>query len=258
RSTELLEVLHRGEVQRRFRLSDTDVETLAAWIKESGIRWGLDLDHRAQFDLTTAQNTIRAGLDRLLLGVALPEADPLAGVLPHGDIVSTEIDLLGTFAEFLSRLHRGIGTLQEARTLADWSTGLARLLPAIAVAEEWQESELARGLARIAESGDVRATAADVLHLIDELAHPRPSSANLRTGALTVASLAPMRSVPHKVVCLVGMDDGAFPRAATLDGDDVLARRPLLGERHPRYEDRQLFLDAIMSATDQLLITFSR
>src|SRR5699024_10057548 len=81
RSTELLEVLQRGEVQRRFRLSDTDVETLAAWIKESGIRWGLDLDHRAQFDLTTAQNTIRAGLDRLLLGVALPEADPLAGVL---------------------------------------------------------------------------------------------------------------------------------------------------------------------------------
>ena len=59
----------------------------------------------------------------------------------------------------------------------------------------------------------------------------RPTRANFRTGTLTVCTMVPMRSVPHRVVCLVGLDDGVFPRATTIDGDDVLARRPLTGER---------------------------
>ncbi len=40
----------------------------------------------------------------------------------------------------------------------------------------------------------------------------RPTRANFRTGTLTVCTMVPMRSVPHRVVCLVGLDDGLFPR----------------------------------------------
>ena len=60
--------------------------------------------------------------------------------------------------------------------------------------------------------------------------------------------MVPMRSVPHRVVCLLGLDDGVFPRAGSVDGDDVLARDPMTGERDVRSEDRQLFLDAILAA----------
>ena len=66
-----------------------------------------------------------------------------------------------------------------------------------------------------------------------------------------------MRSVPHRVVCLLGLDDGVFPRQSTRDGDDVLARDPWVGERDPRSEDRQLFLDAISAAEDHLVITYT-
>ena len=69
--------------------------------------------------------------------------------------------------------------------------------------------------------------------------------------------MVPMRSVPHRVVCLVGLDDGVFPRVSTVDGDDVLARRPRTGERDLRSEDLQLFLDAIAAATDKLVITYT-
>jgi exodeoxyribonuclease V gamma subunit len=69
-----------------------------------------------------------------------------------------------------------------------------------------------------------------------------------------MCSMVPMRSVPHRVVCLLGLDDGAFPREAGIDGDDVLARDPCLGERDVRSEDRQLLLDAVMSATDHLVL----
>ena len=66
-----------------------------------------------------------------------------------------------------------------------------------------------------------------------------------------------MRSVPHRVVCLLGLDDGAFPRKAPRDGDDLLLDDPHVGERDPRAEDRQLLLDALLAARDRLIITYT-
>ncbi|MGZ4514337.1 MAG: exodeoxyribonuclease V subunit gamma, partial [Mycobacterium sp.] len=85
----------------------------------------------------------------------------------------------------------------------------------------------------------------------------RPTRANFRTGTLTVCTMVPMRSVPHRVVCLVGLDDGVFPRLGVVDGDDALARDPMTGERDIRSEDRQLLLDAIGAATEKLVITYT-
>ncbi len=85
----------------------------------------------------------------------------------------------------------------------------------------------------------------------------RPTRANFRTGTLTVCTMVPMRSVPHRVVCLLGLDDGVFPRFGLADGDDVLARPPITGERDVRSEDRQLMLDAILAATESLVITYT-
>src|SRR5204862_390402 len=92
--------------------------------------------------------------------------------------------------------------------------------------------------------------------LADRLAG-RPTRANFRTGHLTVCTLYPMRSVPHRVVCLLGLDDGAFPRKAPRDGDDLMLEEPHIGERDPRSEDRQLLLDALLAATDNLVITYA-
>ena len=86
---------------------------------------------------------------------------------------------------------------------------------------------------------------------------PVPTRANFRTGHLTVATLVPMRSVPHRVVCLVGLDDGVFPRTTIPDGDDVLARDPMTGERDARSEDRQLLLDAVLAARETLVVTYT-
>jgi exodeoxyribonuclease V gamma subunit len=104
---------------------------------------------------------------------------------------------------------------------------------------------------------DLQLRLPDVRALMRERLAGRPTRANFRTGTLTVATLVPMRSVPHRVVCLLGLDDGVFPRAGAVDGDDVLARRPLTGERDPRSEDRQLMLDAIVAATEHLVVTYT-
>ena len=72
-----------------------------------------------------------------------------------------------------------------------------------------------------------------------------------------MCTMVPMRSVPHRVICLLGLDDGRFPRTASVDGDDVLARDPWVGERDPRSEDRQLLLDAILAAQDHLVVLYT-
>ncbi len=97
----------------------------------------------------------------------------------------------------------------------------------------------------------------DIRALLDRHLAGRPTRANFRTGTLTVCTMVPMRSVPHRVVCLVGLDDGVFPRLGVVDGDDVLARDPMTGERDIRSEDRQLLLDAIGAATEKLVITYT-
>ena len=97
----------------------------------------------------------------------------------------------------------------------------------------------------------------DIRALLDRHLAGRPTRANFRTGTLTVCTMVPMRSVPHRVVCLVGLDDGVFPRLGVVDGDDVLARNPMTGERDIRSEDRQLLLDAIGAATEKLVITYT-
>ena len=127
--------------------------------------------------------------------------------------------------------------------------------------DAWQFPQLERELARaaITESGDgeLELRLADVRALLGGRLAGRPTRANFRTGTLTVCTMVPMRSVPHRVVCLLGLDDGVFPRAGFLDGDDVLARRPRTGERDGRSEDRQLLLDAVMAATEHLVITYT-
>ena len=140
-------------------------------------------------------------------------------------------------------------------------TSGVRALTAVEDDVAWQVPQLERELALAAHSSADAETVplrlADVRALLASRLGGRPTRANFRTGTLTVCTMVPMRSVPHRVVCLVGLDDGVFPRTTVLDGDDVLARRPLTGERDARSEDRQLLLDALLAATDHVVITYT-
>ncbi len=85
----------------------------------------------------------------------------------------------------------------------------------------------------------------------------KPTRANFCTGHLTVCTLVPMRSIPHRVVCLLGLDDGSFPRHIERDGDDLTARNQRVGDPEVRSEDRQLLLDALLAARDHLVVTYT-
>ncbi|GEL17557.1 exodeoxyribonuclease V subunit gamma [Pseudonocardia asaccharolytica] len=267
-ASQLLDLAASAPVRRRFRITDDELDRLRDLVARSGVRWGLDGAHRRPFRLEGfGQNTWSAGLDRMLLGVAMAEDEQcwLGTALPLDDIDSSDVDLVGRLAELVDRLGAVLAGLNGERPLTAWSAALGDGLDALTVttpADAWQSAqaraELA-GMVRAAgpHAGTVPLTLADVRGLLADQLRGRPTRANFRTGTLTVATLVPMRSVPHRVVCLLGLDDGEFPRTGAADGDDVLARDPRVGERDPRSEDRQLLLDAIGAATEHLVVLYS-
>jgi exodeoxyribonuclease V gamma subunit len=266
--SEVLDFAALGPVRRRFGFDDEALERLGDWVRRAGVRWGLDAAARSPYRLEgVPHNTWASGLDRLLVGVTMDEDDlrTYAGVLPLDDVDSGEIDLAGRLAELLERIAAVVESLSGRRPLVGWVEALEAGLEGLAdvpMRDGWQVTQARAQLAAAVEAAGDRATSvplglADVRSLLAERLQGRPTRANFRTGHLTMCSMVPMRSVPHRVVFLLGLDDQAFPRNAYLDGDSVLARRPLVGERDARTEDRQLFLDAILAAEETLVMLYS-
>ncbi len=275
-------------VRERFRFDDDDLARIASWVRATGTRWGLDAASRARYDLAAIETgTWDAGLVRLLLGVTMSEDDNhlVGGALPLDDVDAGDIGLAGRFAELVSRLHIVVSEMTGPRPIAGWLAAIdhaADLLLAARPADAWQRGQLDRLLAEVQAEAGGRAEAerqvvagpaspgtttralpgpplrlAEVRDLLTDRLRGQPTRAAFRTGDLTMCTLVPMRSVPHRVVCLVGLDDGAFPRGGSPDGDDLLVRARQVGDHDRRTEDCQLLLDAVLAAGDALVITYS-
>ncbi|SIJ70251.1 Exodeoxyribonuclease V, gamma subunit (RecC) [Mycobacteroides abscessus subsp. bolletii] len=260
-ASEVLNLAEATPVRMRFGFTDDDLDAITAWVREANIRWGFDPEHRAPYGVDFLHNTWRFGIDRILAGVAVSEDAHawLGATLPLDDVSSNRVELAGRFAEFVARLHTTVTSLSGARPLDQWLTALSTGIEALAEdAEDWPRAQMLREFAEIlAQADPVSLRLSDIRALLDRHLAGRPTRANFRTGTLTVCTMVPMRSVPHRVVCLVGLDDGVFPRLGAVDGDDALARDPMTGERDIRSEDRQLLLDAIGAATETLVLTYT-
>ncbi|MEO8815313.1 MAG: exodeoxyribonuclease V subunit gamma, partial [Mycobacterium sp.] len=263
----VLNLAQSAPVRARFAFTDDDLDSITTWVREANIRWSFDAAHRAPYGLEHIQhNTWQFGLDRILTGVAMSEDSRawLDTALPLDDVGSNRVELAGRLAEFIDRLQATADRLTGAQPLTAWVDALTAgvaALTRVSADDAWQEGQLHRELTEVLRQAESHSTAplrlSDVRALLARRLAGRPTRANFRTGNLTVCTMVPMRSVPHRVVCLVGLDDGVFPRLDHLDGDDVLARDPLTGERDIRSEDRQLLLDAVCAATETLVITYT-
>ncbi|TNM41951.1 exodeoxyribonuclease V subunit gamma [Nocardioides albidus] len=267
-ASQVLDLLARPVCRRRFGFTDDDLARMTRWVAEAGVRWGIDATQRAAYAMDGFEhNTWRAGLDRLLLGVAMSDDDHrhVGRGLPVDDIASGEIELVGRLSEAVARLGSCLSALEVASAADEWFAAITagvRDLCEVDPDDAWQLPQFERELARARASADegdpgVPLRLADVRALLHARLSGRPTRANFRTGTLTVCTMVPMRSVPHRVVCLIGLDDGVFPRTSGVHGDDVLARGPRVGERDLRGEDRQLLLDAILAAGERLVITYT-
>ncbi|MGB3708072.1 exodeoxyribonuclease V subunit gamma [Gordonia sp. (in: high G+C Gram-positive bacteria)] len=267
RAGDLLDLVSAEPVRHRFNFSVEDIDAITGWVQRSGIRWGIDDAGRTRFGLGGfPQGTVQSGLDRILLGVVAEEAENewLATALPLSGIDSTDTDLAGRFAEFAQRTASLLQRVSQRHSATEWSSLLLEIVDLLTETTSDTEWQRAQAVGMVTETLTVPEGAepselelGDLRDLMSQLVQARPTRSNFCTGELTVCSMVPMRSVPHRVIVVLGMDSGAFPRSSAIDGDDILQVAPMVGERNVRDEDRQTFLDAIGAATENLLVFYS-
>ena len=265
---EVLDLVSLEPVRRRFGIEARDMTQIVEWVRTSGIRWGIAAAHRERHvQPPYSENTWRFGLDRMLLGHAMTgDGDRMvAGVLPFDGVEGTVTGLLGRFVDLCEALFATLAELRGDHPLSEWRDRLFRALDALLLPDDataWQRQQVRDTLndlvteqeaAKLEGTLDLPA----LLALLTGALERSPASSGFLTGEVTFCALVPMRSIPFRVVCLLGMDDGAFPRATPRLGYDLVAQRPMLGDRSPREDDRTLFLEALLAARERLLVTYS-
>jgi exodeoxyribonuclease V gamma subunit len=254
-------------VQQRFDLSEADLPTIRVWMDKTGIRWGIDAEHRTKFDLPAfGQNSWREGLDRLLLGYALPGGGEqlFEGILPYDEIEGDLAATLGNFVAFATALFETAAELERPRTLPGWQETLRDILQRFFASSDLFERELLQVRRAIDTLGELAATSGfdeeiprDVL-----LAYLAGALENIDTGSgylagrVTFSALKPLRSIPFRIVCLAGMNDTAFPRHGSAPSFDLVAKNPKAGDRSTRDDDRYLFLESLLSARDVFYVSY--
>jgi exodeoxyribonuclease V gamma subunit len=264
---EIFDLLGLEPVRARFGMDAADLEPIREWIARSGIRWGIDEHHRSHHGQPPIrENTWAFGLDRLLLGIAMSGRgrELFAGVLPSDGIEGTDAGLLGHLSEFCETLFAFRDLPSRPRTVARWEEDLGRLLGslvALSSATADQHRRIRRGLEAL--TGRAAAAVFDAEIDLDAHGHElekgigESSTAHgFLSGGVTFCSLVPMRSIPFRAVCLLGMNDHAFPRTVRPPSFDQTTRAPRPGDRTRRDDDRSLFLEALLAARERFLLTY--
>jgi exodeoxyribonuclease V gamma subunit len=263
---QVLAILESPAVQARFNLTESDFEVIAGWVREVRIRWGIDEERKLQWSRTAfRENTWQAGVDRLLLGYAMPGGGErlFQGVLPFDNIEGSEASILGGFLAFLDELFPFLSSLDQPRALSTWSDHLLEALSRLFLTDEESELEM-QGLKRLLAdlkasqevSGFVGVFGLDLLRwTLSKSLEEEGFGQGFITGGVTFCSMLPMRSIPFRVLCLMGMNENAFPRQSKPPEFDLLSRSPKPGDRSLRNEDRYLFLEALISAREKIIIS---
>ena len=271
RLSDLSGLLEVPAIAARFGLQADDLPQLTHWMNGAGMRWGLDAAHRAALGLASCgdQNTLVFGLRRMLMGYAsgAHHAEPFARIEPYDEVGGLDAELAGSLARLLHVLVQWQALASQATTPAEWAARFRELLATLVLpvddADRQTLAALTQALVSWVEACDDAGyaepvpltVAADAWLATLEL----PAlEQRFRGGGVTFCTLMPMRAIPFQVVCLLGMNEGDYPRRSPRTDFDLMAlpgqQRP--GDRARRDDDRQLMLEALLSARQALHVSW--
>ncbi|MEY3611769.1 MAG: RecBCD enzyme subunit RecC [Pseudomonadota bacterium] len=273
RMSELVELLEVPALSARFGLSEEGLPTLTRWMAGSGIRWGLSAQHRAGLGLGMCgdDNSALFGVQRMLMGYACG-ADPITadapGAMPYPEVGGLDAELAGSLAHLLQALIDWWQTATQDATPAQWAERGRTMLAAMFKPRDDNDRHALSALDQAltdwvracGEAGFAGAVPLAVARSawLEALKTPRLEQ-RFRAGGVTFCTLMPMRAIPFKAVCLLGMNDGDYPRRSPRADFDLMGlpgmARP--GDRSRRDDDRQLMLEALLSARQVLYVSWS-
>ncbi|MFJ3377091.1 exodeoxyribonuclease V subunit gamma [Pseudomonas sp. NPDC086112] len=265
--SEILDLLDVPALRARFGVEERDLPTLHRWIEGAGIRWGMNAEQRAGLGLPEEleQNSWRFGLRRMLLGYAVGSASACEGIEPYDEIGGLDAVLIGPLVALLDTLEVAHQELTQPAAPKQWGSRLQALVQLFFLASNEHDDYL---LAQLEELRETWLETCESVGLHDELPLTVVREAWLAgldqgrlsqrflAGAVNFCTLMPMRAIPFKLVCLLGMNDGDYPRAQPPLDFDLMGSDYRPGDRSRREDDRYLLLEALLSARDQLYISW--
>jgi len=270
--SEFLGLLEVPALRLRFDIAENATPKLHQWLEQAGVRWGLNADHRARsagMPADFAANTWQFGLRRMLLGYAVGNGEAFNGIEPYAEIGGLEAQWLGHLCHLLDTLACYTDTLAMDRTPDDWLPLLGQLLEEFFLADNERDRKTLDSLNRALTTWHQACTqggctAADKLPLnvVREAWLATVDEPNLQqrflSGRVNFCTLMPMRAIPFRLICLLGMNDADYPRSHYPHGFDLMNQRGQYrpGDRSRRQDDQFLFLEALLSAREQLYLSW--
>lgn len=271
--SELLDLLATPALLKRFGLDVNDLPKLHQWIQGANVRWGLDAEHRREIGLPEAgeQNSWLFGLKRMLLGYATgsslswqPNSGPV--IEPYDEVAGLEAALLGPLVLLIDAITDLRQQLKQPRSATDWETLLNQTCDRFFMGEGKGDRWALDNIKTVLEQWrDVfeHGYCSDLL-LPPEVARDeimaridKPSlTQKFLGGSVNFATLMPMRAIPFKQIWMLGMNDNDYPRSQKSSDFDLMAGDYRPGDRSRREDDRYLFLEALLSARDKLVISW--
>ena len=270
-------------VRARFGVDAVDVAQIDAWLEDAGVRWGLDTQHRKTWGIAPEtvganQNSWLFGLERLLLGYATGVTgeivNPWQNTLPQAGVGGLDARVMEGLLQWLRHIQIALSILRQEYTPSGWVSVLHQLVdmffkPANDSDERLIERVMAPLETWLTECQLARLDSPLPLvvvreHWMAQLQQPTMQRRFFGAG-VQFATLMPMRSIPFKVVCLLGMNDGDYPRSQTPRDFDLMSEAAQLdtsqslwraGDRSRREDDRYLFLEALLSARQKLYFSW--
>ncbi len=278
-AAEVVDLLGVAEVQAALQSDPGDAGNLVEWLRNSRVAWALDGAHKRALSLPPrAEHSFAWAMDRLLAGYLMAdlpgEADPQAVALPDGTALLPLAGIDGPSAAALGSLDRLLCELQAWRDLAEveqpasrWATVLRERLDALLRIDRTDAdagaalSVLHRAIAQLAtepaRNGEDPALRLPVVReLLRDALAAAPERQRFLMGGITFCGMVPQRAIPFDMVCVLGLDEGAFPRRTPDGGIDLMTRLRRIGDRDVPSDDRYLFLETVMSARRRLHLSY--
>jgi len=254
-------------IKGKYDLTDSDIEMVEFWIRETNIRWGYDGLTKKKLGIPGFnENTWKAGIERLLLGYAMPGGGRkmFSGILPYDHIEGSNVKTLGKLLDLLNCIFKWKKELEKTRTLKKWGVAFIEILEQFFMPDEDAEREIhfLRKIFKDLENKERISGFKDKVELevmrsyLEGIFEQEFTSAGFISKGITFCAMLPMRSIPFKIICLIGMNNDTFPREFRPLGFDLIARKPKIGDRSKRNDDKYLFLEACISAREKLYISY--